>query len=119
MCIRDSAFTFQIVVTDFEPKFMGIYAGSKLVITGSGFSSVLAQNTITIGYPNMYCKVISATSTQLICQLDQDVDQSYIEVPQTFNVLQRVSQLAVCQVEGGCELTFIEPILDCFEILNE
>ena len=37
-----NAFKFAIVVTDFQPKEMGTYAGSKLVVTGEGFSSILA-----------------------------------------------------------------------------
>ncbi|XP_061110160.1 fibrocystin-L-like isoform X2 [Conger conger] len=56
---------YVLEVTDIYPKWGSLYGGAMITITGSGFSSNISDNTVSIG--GTLCVVTSASDHQLEC----------------------------------------------------
>ncbi|KAI5091821.1 fibrocystin-L precursor, partial [Silurus meridionalis] len=63
-----------LLLTGVSPQHGSLYGGTKLTITGSGFSPVLEDNAVTLG--DTVCKVTAASDNQLQCVV-QKKNQTY------------------------------------------
>ncbi|KAI5615922.1 fibrocystin-L precursor [Silurus asotus] len=63
-----------LLLTGVSPQHGSLYGGTKLTITGSGFSPVLEDNAVTLG--DTVCKVTAASDNQLQCVVQKE-NQTY------------------------------------------
>ena len=58
---------YELKVTNVFPDAGSLYGGTKVTLTGVGFSSDAAQNSVTIG--DHVCDVESAIATEIKCTI--------------------------------------------------
>ncbi|XP_072530724.1 PKHD1 like 1, tandem duplicate 1 [Salminus brasiliensis] len=67
----DTTIEYVLQVTSLSPQQGSLYGGTTVTITGSGFSPVLTDNTVTLG--DSRCEVIAAWNNKLECVSQKDV----------------------------------------------
>ena len=101
-----SLFSYTLAVTGISPSSGSIYGGTLITITGKNFSPINNQNQVFIGdVINNLCDIVSSSFTQIVCQTRVAPAEAQVGA-QTVYVYQRVQDLAVCSISGGCSFTF-------------
>ena len=101
-----SLFIYDLSVTEINPTTGSIYGGTLITITGNNFSPIINQNQVFIGdVINNICDIISSSFTQIVCQT-RVAPAGALKGPQSVYVYQRVQDLAICKISGGCTFTF-------------
>jgi len=103
---NSSLFSYTLSITGISLSSGSIYGGTIITITGNNFSPINNQNQVFIGdVINNLCNIISSNFTTIICQTIV-APAGALGSPQTIYVYQRVQDLAVCKISGGCYFTF-------------
>jgi hypothetical protein len=95
-------------VTGISPLEGSATGGTLVTITGKHFSpDTITDNNVTIGYNGPDCLLESTTEFEIVCRIeetDQEVDAA-VDVL----VFLKLSEEAVCSVDGGCLFTWLTP----------
>jgi hypothetical protein len=95
-------------VTGISPLSGSASGGTLVTITGKHFSTdTITDNNVTIGYNGPDCLLESTSEFEIVCRIeetDQVVDEEVLVL-----VFLKLSEEAVCNVDGGCYFTWLTP----------
>ena len=77
--------------------------GTEVTITGKNFSPISQQNQVVID--TSFCKIISATETEIKCVTPPHEGGSIYEVD--LDVMTRITEQAKCVLPAGCKFTYV------------
>ena len=100
-------FSLIVEVHSISPTSGSVAGGTVLTLTGKNFSTVTNENQVLLGDSGWnYCVVLTATSTELTCRVNQP--REVPSKPVTVHVLARVQEQAVCT--NQCQYEFDESV---------
>ena len=110
-----STITAIAITTTGSPAALSTTGGDTITITGTGFSTTMADNVVRFGNTN--ANVVSATETQLQVEAGSTTQNGTVDV----SVLLKLSIGPTCEIEGGCTIDYnsaLAPTLTSSSALN-
>jgi protocatechuate 3,4-dioxygenase beta subunit len=101
--VTTSSSTADLAITSFTSSGS---AGSSIVITGTGFSTTAASNTVTIN--GVVATVVSATATQLVVTVPSGATSGVVAVTVNGVTVTSATSFTVTTASGSCSATDAE-----------
>jgi hypothetical protein len=104
-------------ITSISPLEGSATGGTLITITGKHFSAdTITDNNVTIGYNGPDCLLESTSEFEITCRIEE-TDQTVDEEAEILMFL-KLSEEAACNVDGGCNFTWLTPKHEVTEIAH-